>query len=193
MALRPITSISATKAETFRAVTPSVPHRPVTPSRVSSQPLAGPSPVAGVTELLPPNSPASGGMRTRVSTITRSSTMSQPTAMRPRSVSTRRRSCSARNSTTVLATERARPKISPAPSDQPISRARPTPIAVATAIWPSAPGTAIVLTESRSFSEKCRPTPNISRMTPISANSVASFPSATKPGVKGPIATPASR
>ena len=39
-------------------------------------------------------------------------------------------------------------------------------------------------TDSRSFSEKCRPTPNISRMTPISASSGASAWSATKPGVK---------
>jgi hypothetical protein len=41
---------------------------------------------------------------------------------------------------------------------------------VATAIWPTAPGTAMRATDIRSFSEKCRPTPNISRMTPISAS-----------------------
>ena len=35
----------------------------------------------------------------------------------------------------------------------------------------SRPGTAMARTDSRSFSEKCRPTPNISRMTPISASS----------------------
>ena len=45
---------------------------------------------------------------------------------------------------------------------------------------------AMARTDSRSFSEKCRPTPNISRMTPISASSVASAWSATKPGVNGP-------
>ena len=67
------------------------------------------------------------------------------------------------------------------------------PISVATAICPIAPGTATFFTESRSRSEKCRPTPNISRMTPISASSVARFALATKPGVKGPMTTPASR
>ena len=35
------------------------------------------------------------------------------------------------------------------------------------------------------------PTPNISRITPISASSVAIELSAIKPGVNGPIATPA--
>ena len=64
--------------------------------------------------------------------------------------------------------------------------ARPQPSTVATAICAMAPGTAMARTDSRSFSEKCRPTPNISRMTPISASSVASDWSATKPGVNGP-------
>ena len=57
------------------------------------------------------------------------------------------------------------------------------PISVATAIWPMAPGTAMRATDNRSFREKCRPTPNISRMTPISASSEASAGSASKPGV----------
>ena len=67
----------------------------------------------------PPISPANAGMRTRTNTMARSSTMSQPTAMRPRSVSTRRRSWRARSTTTVLATESANPKTRPVPSGQP--------------------------------------------------------------------------
>jgi hypothetical protein len=67
------------------------------------------------------------------------------------------------------------------------------PRRVATAIWAIAPGIATVHPERRSFSEKCRPTPNISRMTPISASAPASAWSATKPGVCGPTTTPASR
>ena len=51
--------------------------------------------------------------------MTRSSTISQPTAIRPRSVSRMRLSCKARIRTTVLATDSARPKISPAPMVQP--------------------------------------------------------------------------
>ena len=46
-------------------------------------------------------------------------------------------------------------------------------------------GTAIARTESSCSSEKCRPTPNISKMTPISASSLASVWSATKPASPG--------
>ena len=45
------------------------------------------------------------------------------------------------------------------------------PSTVATAICTIAPGIAMARTESRSCKEKCRPTPNISRITPISASS----------------------
>ena len=69
----------------------------------------------------------------------------------------------------------------------------PTPSSVAARICASAPGMAMARTESRSFREKCKPTPNISRMTPISASSVASCASPTKPGVNGPMTTPAIR
>src|SRR6185437_1309835 len=48
-----------------------------------------------------------------------SCTISQPTVILPRSVSSSRRSCISRNSTTVLATERARPNSTPAPVPQP--------------------------------------------------------------------------
>ena len=72
-----------------------------------------------------------------------SSTISQPTAMRPRSVSSRRRSCIARSSTTVLATDRARPNTRPAPTDQPSHHASAIPSAVATAICAIAPGMAM--------------------------------------------------
>lgn len=58
---------------------------------------------------------------------------------------------------------------------------------------PDRTGMATRRTASRSLIEKCSPTPNISRMTPISASSAASFSSATNPGVNGPTATPASR
>ena len=57
--------------------------------------------------------------------MARSSTISQPTAIRPRSVSTRRRSCRARSSTTVLATDSARPNTSPAPIAQPSHAGEP--------------------------------------------------------------------
>ena len=160
MTRRPTMNMTATKAATLANVTPT--------GTASAERLAAET-------ASPFKMPAMGGSRTRVSTIAMSSTMSHPTAMRPRSVSIRRRSCSARNSTTVLATESAKPKTTPAPVGQPSINARPTPRSVATAICATAPGIAIARTDSRSLSEKCNPTPNISRMTPISASSFASF------------------
>jgi hypothetical protein len=133
------------------------------------------------------------GSSTRASTIARSSTTSQPTAMRPFMVSSACRASSAFSSTTVLATLSARPNTSAAARLQPHCSASSAPKAVATAICTTAPGRATRRTASRSASEKCRPTPNISSMTPISASSPASCWSATKPGVNGPRATPASR
>lgn len=103
------------------------------------------------------------------------------------------RSSIALSSTTVLATDSASPNTSPGPQSQPSSHARPMPIRVASTIWPSAPGMAMDFTASSSFIEKCRPTPNISRITPSSANCGARLWSATKPGVNGPATTPAHR
>jgi len=67
------------------------------------------------------------------------------------------------------------------------------PSSVAMPICTTAPVTATRLTASRSSSEKCRPTPNISSITPISDSCEAMAMSATKPGVAGPMAMPASR
>ena len=141
----------------------------------------------------PPKAPASAGSSTSASTITRSSTISHPTAMRPLTVSSALRCSSARSNTTVLATDRANPITRPAPTPQPHRSASATPLAVATAICAIAPGSAMARTASRSLIEKCRPTPNIRRMTPISASWLARLASPTKPGVKGPSATPARR
>ena len=157
----PTISMTATKAATLAAVIPSA-------SAISL--TLAPSPCSN---------PATTGSRTSASTMATSSTISQPTAIRPRSVSTRRRSCRARSRTTVLATDSARPNTSPAPISQPSHAASPMPSRVAQAIWTMAPGMAIFLTERRSSSEKCRPTPNIKRMTPISASWLARFWSAT--------------
>ena len=71
--------------------------------------------------------------------------------------------------------------------------AAPMPSSVATVICTTAPGTAMRRTASRSSSEKCSPTPNISSITPISESCEAMFTSATKPGVAGPMMMPASR
>ena len=52
----------------------------------------------------------------------------------------------------------------------PPERREAAPSAVATAICTIAPGSAMRRTDRRSWNEKCRPTPNISSMTPISAS-----------------------
>ncbi len=119
--------------------------------------------------------------------------MSQPTAIRPWIVSSSLRSMSARRTTTVLAIDSARPSTTAPPMLQPIVSPRPVPSSVTTMIWPNAPGTAMALTARRSRIEKWIPTPNMSRITPISASSDARLASAMNPGVKGPTATPATR
>ena len=173
---RPTISISATNRATWPSVISSV---------LISSPLSAISP--------PPRKPAIDGSSTSTSTIARSSTISQPTAMRPLIESSTPRLSSALSSTTVLATDSARPNTRPAPKLQPHSAATPQPMMVAAAICAMAPGTAIFQTAIKSSSEKCSPTPNIKSITPISASCCDSCTSATKPGVAGPIAMPATR
>ncbi len=67
------------------------------------------------------------------------------------------------------------------------------PTSVDSVVCKAAPGMAILRTLHRSFSEKWRPTPNIMKMTPISANWAAALVSPVKPGVKGLITSPATR
>ena len=137
---RPTMSISATKVATSSSVIPSAIPR----SRPDSA-LPGASAVA------------SGGSSTSTSTIARSSTTSHPTAMRPLTDSSMPLLSSARSSTTVLATESARPNTIAPASAQPHQVATPTPSAVAIAICTMAPGSAILRTDNKSCSEKCRP------------------------------------
>ena len=176
-ARRPTISIKAMNADTPSSVCPMVRHSGAAPSTAGA----------------PPSTPASGGSSTNTSTVARSSTTSQPTAMRPFMVSSTPRASSALSSTTVLAHDSDSPKIRPAPQVQSHHQARPMPSSVASVICTTAPGMAMRLTASRSFSEKCSPTPNISSMTPISESCEAMCTSATKPGVAGPMTIPASR
>ena len=111
---RPTTSISATKAATFASV--------------SSQDSQVSGSKSGRTDrrarcVCRRAVSASAGSSTSASTIARSSTMSQPTAICPlRYRCSALRSSSARSSTTVLATDSDRPKTRPAPILQPSSQ-----------------------------------------------------------------------
>ena len=119
-----------------------------------------------------PSAPASGGSTTSTSTIAKSSTTSQPTAIRPFPSRAAPRSSSAFSRTTVLATDRdeaedeRRRRASQPQERAPRHRRAP---------WPPSSArrrraAATLRTARRSASEKWRPTPNISSMTPISAS-----------------------
>ena len=176
---RPTTTINAIKSATSPSVTAMVITRPGCPSAAAGDPSS---------------QTANAGSSTRTSTIARSSTMSQPMAMRPLIVSSARRCSSARSSTTVLATDSARPNTTAAPKPQ----SQNNVATVARGRWQRRfarprPGTAILRTASRSSSEKCRPTPNMRSITPISASCCERSTSATNPGVDGPRITPATK
>ncbi|SSS01392.1 Uncharacterised protein [Acinetobacter baumannii] len=153
----PTMSMNAIKPITFNRVIPSV-----------NQML--PSAPAGA---LPPSKTAVAGRSTKTSTITKSSTNSQPTAILPFTESKRPRSPKAFNKTTVLAHDRLKPKTRAEPKLQPHNIETPIPSKVATAICKIAPGKAIRRTCKRSFNEKCIPTPNIKNITPSSASWLA--------------------
>ena len=174
---RPTSSISPMNSDTCNRVLPMVHH--------SEPPGAAASP--------PPSRPAKGGSSTSTSTVAKSSITSQPTAMRPFMDARMPRASSAFSNTTVLAHESDTPNTSAAPRLQPHQLASRAPSTVATPICTTAPGMAMRLTDSRSSSEKCNPTPNISNMTPISDNCAARCTSPTNPGVVGAITIPANR
>ena len=117
--------------------------------------------------------PTTTGISTSTITVNRSSTTSQPTAMWPACVCSARASDSTRMSTTVLATERQRPNTIAPAQPQPSACTAAAPSAVATTLCTMAPGIAMRRTASSSSRWNCRPTPNMSRMTPISASWVA--------------------
>ena len=179
----PMSNATATNSATFASAMARMSHRLELRRRC----------LRGLPVVLPPNVSAKAGKSTSASTIARSSTTSQPTAMRPSAESSLRCCSSARSSTTVLATDRASPNVRPSEGSNPRSRPSARRPAVAVAICAMAPGNAMLRTARKSFIEKCRPTPNISRITPISASWRASPMSPTNPGVNGPITTPASR
>ncbi|CZP88296.1 Uncharacterised protein [Legionella pneumophila] len=96
---RPTRNISAMKVVTFISVRPRTIH----------------SGLCIVTDELSPSQCDNGGINTSTITMARSSTKSQPTAIWPLIDSRVPLSSRALNSTTVLATERERPKIKALP------------------------------------------------------------------------------
>ena len=153
---------------------------------------ARPTSPASLPAFAPP-APRSGGSRTRTNTANRSWTTSHPTAVWPSRVCSSWRSPSTRVSTTVLATDSDSPNTTAAGHPHPKAAATPVPSAAAARIWTSAPGTATRRTAIKSSRWKWSPTPNMSRITPTSANWPAISRLATNPGVFGPTTIPAKR
>ncbi len=150
----PTTNINTIKKVTCSNVKPMVCHNGVEVVSVDS----------------PPKIVARGGINTNTKTVNKSSTTNQPTAILPLMLSNMPLDSSAFSSTTVLAHESAKPNMSPSPNVQPHQLAKPMPNNVAIAICTMAPGSAMRLTDIKSLIEKCKPTPNISNITPISDN-----------------------
>ncbi len=94
---------------------------------------------------------------------------------------------------TVLAIDKAKPKTKLPLKPHPMIKPRHKPRKVENAICAIAAGIAIALTDKRSFNEKWSPTPNISKMTPISASWLIITESILKPPVLGPTITPANK
>ena len=167
----------------------------IRPANSPSLPKVRPRLLASTIMLTSPpfSAAAMGGRITSTSTVSRSCTTSQPTAILPRPVSVRRRSCSARITTTVEATDKQRPNTSPWPQGQPKNSPAPMPSPTMPTICRKAPGSTVFFTSRRSRGLKCRPTPNISSTTPISASCRVRCWSIITPGLNGPTTTPASR
>ena len=134
----------------------------------------------------PDNKPDKAGINTNTNTMAMSSTINQPMAMRPRLESLMCQRSKAAINTTVLAQDKAKPNTKPAPQLQPMMEAKPIPSMVAKPICTIAPGSATLRTAIKSFMEKCRPTPNISKITPNSANCCDSSKLPCMPGMSGP-------
>ena len=133
------------------------------------------------------------GRRTNTITVSTSSTKSQPTAIWPAGECKLSASERTRMSRTVLATAMAMPMTMAVFISKPRNHRTDNANRVVVALSSSAPGKAVALTAMSSWSLKWRPTPNMRRMTPISASSCARSRSPMNPGVLGPMRTPASR
>lgn len=132
----PAKSTIAKSPAIFTRARPSVGQNPATPA-FASPPV--------------PAWPLRTGISTSSTTVNMSSTISQPTATWPCGEFKMPASTSTRISTTVLATDIAMPMTAPVCQGMPKSMKTPTAAAVASRLWPIAPGMAMFLTASKSF------------------------------------------
>ena len=173
----PTTSISATNTAIFPNVSPTAPAMRRGEMSALSDFIAN----------------TTAGRMTMVRMIKKSSTSSQDTLMRPSSLLISLRSSSTRRNTMVLATESDAPSSVASRKGSFNSRPSPSPTPPTNALCSTEPGTLVQRTDQISSTEIFRPTPNISRMMPISESCIARCTSAVKPGEYGPTARPASK
>ena len=156
------TAMPSASASTARVKRSRVPVRATQPSSrgmsfwpASSMKAVSPASLSTVRPSVLKSGPASGERKVGSSTssrmVKRSSTTSQPSATCPARVCSRPLSPMTRVSTTVLATEMDMPNTRPAVKLPPSRQKAAAPASVATAIWMSAPLTAICRTASRSL------------------------------------------
>ena len=179
----PAINITAIKAETWSKVSPII----------NQIDFASVATAAVAVAALSPNKVDSGGNKTKTKTVTKSSTTKQPTVIFPGIALIKSLASNAFKATTVLAQDSDNPTIKLAPHDHPQHLANKIPKIVEIVICVIAPGTAIFLTDIKSFVEKCSPTPNINNITPISESCLPNSTSAVNPGLPGPIKIPAIR
>ncbi len=138
--------------------------------------------------------PSANGSRSAIRRIvTRSWTTIQPTAVRPWRLSSSPRSWSTLSTTTVELMATAAPTTTAPVALSPSGIPTSAPATAVMSTWRIAPGTATRRTGASSRSENSTPSANSSSTTPISASSLMLPASPTKPGVNGPMTTPASR
>ena len=123
--------------------------------------------------------------------VARSWTIIQPTAVRAWRLSSSPRSVSTLITTSVELMAIAAPTTSAARGSRPSGIAAIAPTTVTITICRSAPGTTTRRTRASSRNENSTPSANSSRTTPSSARVAIRSTSPTKPGVNGPMTTPA--
>ena len=96
-------------------------------------------------------------------------------------------------STIVLEMAMTPPKNRPCPKGQPSTAPNPTPAPMVSNTWTDVPISATLRTRARSARVNSIPSANIKKMTPTSARLAICARSPVKPGVNGPMTTPASR
>ena len=139
----------------------------------------------------PPRWPAMTGMSASIGARLKSWTMPRPSATRACGLSISPRPMSILSATIELEMAKAPPSRSAAPNVQPPANPAAVPRSTVSGIWIAPPSSAARRTRITSLRENSTPSPNIRSATPRFASSCTRSTSATRPGVFGPMTSPA--